>query len=151
MRILKRPVTWPRARKRHHLLVDWAPKPPAVARWTSSAGAGAQQTVAAMKRSCARWWCWVTARSGFGTKWQPRFGGERTEIVDWWHSAEHLWDLSKVLHGDGTPEATGWAEHAKHLLWRHGPQPWLAQLQQTLAPNADALKVLQRERGFFTA
>jgi hypothetical protein len=37
------------------------------------------------------------------------------------------------------------------VLWRHGPRPLLALLQQTLAPNADALKVLQRERGYFTA
>jgi len=93
---------------------------------------------------------------GDGAKWisdevAATFGGERTEIVDWWHSAEHLWDLSKVLHGDGTPEATAWAEQAKHLLWWHGPQPLLAQLQQTPAPNADALKVLQRERAYFTA
>ena len=93
---------------------------------------------------------------GDGAKWiwdevAATFGGERTEIVDWWHSAEHLWDLSKVLHGEGTPEASGWAEQAKHLLWRHGPQPLLALLQHTLAPNADALKVLQRERGYFTA
>jgi len=92
---------------------------------------------------------------GDGAKWiwdevAATFGGERTEIVDWWHSAEHLWDLSKTLHGDGTPEATAWAEQAKHLLWRHGPQPLRALLQHTPAPNAEALKVLQRERGYFT-
>src|SRR5260221_598506 len=48
---------------------------------------------------------------GDGAKWiwdevAATFGGERTEIVDWWHSAEHLWDLSKELHGDGNPQAT---------------------------------------------
>src|SRR5439155_12884695 len=52
---------------------------------------------------------------GDGAKWiwdevAATFGGERTEIVDWWHSAEHLWDLSKTLHGNGTPEVTAWAE-----------------------------------------
>jgi hypothetical protein len=93
---------------------------------------------------------------GDGAKWiwdevATTFGDERTEIVDWWHSAEHLWDLNKVLHGDGTSEATAWVEQAKHLLWRHGPQPLLALLQQTPAPNADALKMLQREHGYFTA
>jgi len=92
---------------------------------------------------------------GDGARWiweevAASFGGERTEIVDWWHSAEHLWDLSKVLHGEGTRAATAWAEHAKHLLWRHGPVPLLALLRETAAPNDDALKVLQRERGYFT-
>ena len=92
---------------------------------------------------------------GDGAKWiwqevAASFGGERTEIVDWWHSAEHLWDLSKVLHGEGTRAATAWAEHAKHLLWRHGPVPLLALLRETAAPNDKALQVLQRERGYFT-
>lgn len=92
---------------------------------------------------------------GDGAKWiwdevAASFGAERTEIVDWWHAAEHLWDLSKVLHGAGTSEATAWAEHAQHLLWRHGPKPLRALLQQTVAPHADARKVLQRERGYFT-
>jgi hypothetical protein len=92
---------------------------------------------------------------GDGAKWiwdevAASFGAERTEIVDWWHAAEHLWELSKVLHGDGTPEATVWAEHAKHLLWRHGPIPLLALLRETVPLSAKALKVLQRERGYFT-
>lgn len=93
---------------------------------------------------------------GDGAKWiwdevAATFGGERTEIVDWWHSAEHLWDLSKALHGEDTPEATAWAEHAKHLLWRHGPVPLLALLRETPASTEEVLKVLQRERGYFTA
>jgi hypothetical protein len=87
-------------------------------------------------------WIWDEVAASFGT--------ERTEIVDWWHAAAHLWDLSKALHGESTPEATAWAEHAKHLLWRHGPVPLLALLRKTVAPTADALKVLQRERGYFT-
>jgi hypothetical protein len=92
---------------------------------------------------------------GDGARWiweevAASFGGERTEIVDWWHAAEHLWDLSKVLHGEGTPEATAWAEHAKHLLWRHGPLPLLALLREVVAPSTDAQTVLQRERGYFT-
>jgi hypothetical protein len=62
-----------------------------------------------------------------------------------------LWDLSKALHGEDTPEATAWAEHAKHLLWRHGPVPLLALLRETPAPTEAILKVLQRERGYFTA
>jgi hypothetical protein len=92
---------------------------------------------------------------GDGAKWiwdevAASFGGERTEIVDWWHSATHLWDLSKALHGEGTPEATTWAEHAKHVLWRHGPVPLLALLRDTVATSEGAGKVLQRERGYFT-
>jgi hypothetical protein len=93
---------------------------------------------------------------GDGARWiwdevAASFGGERTEIVDWWHGAEHLWELSKALHGEGTLEATAWAKHAKHLLWLHGPMPLLALLRETVPLTAEALKVLQRERGYFTA
>jgi len=93
---------------------------------------------------------------GDGAKWiwdevAATFGGERTEIVDWWHAAEHLWDLGAALHGSGTPAATAWAEHATQVLWRHGPGPLLALLRQTVAPSAEASQVLQRERGYFTA
>ena len=92
---------------------------------------------------------------GDGAKWiwdevAASFGSERTEIVDWWHAATHLWDLSKVLHGEGTPEATAWADHAKHVLWRHGAVPLLALLRETVATTDDRRKVLQRERGYFT-
>jgi hypothetical protein len=92
---------------------------------------------------------------GDGAKWiwdevAASFGGERTEIVDWWHAAEHLWDLSSALHSEGTPEATAWADHAKHLLWQHGPGPLLALLRETVAATEHARTVLQRERGYFT-
>jgi len=92
---------------------------------------------------------------GDGAKWiwdevAASFAGERTEIVDWWHAATHLWDLSKVLHGQGIPQATAWDEDAKHLLWRHGPVPLLVLLRETIALTDDALKVLHRERGYFT-
>jgi hypothetical protein len=92
---------------------------------------------------------------GDGAKWiwdevAASFCGERTEIVDWWHSAEHLWDLSKALHGEGTPEAAAWASYAKHLVWHHGPLPLLALLRDMVPPTGEAQKVLQRERGYFT-
>src|SRR5665811_1213027 len=86
-------------------------------------------------------WIWQEAAAAFGS--------ERTEIVDWWHAAKHLWDLSKGVHGAETPETTAWAEQATHLLWRHGPAPLRALLQQVRAGTPEAAKVLHRERGFF--
>jgi hypothetical protein len=91
---------------------------------------------------------------GDGAKWiwdavATRFGRERTEIVDWYHATEHLWDLAKALHGEGTPAATAWVEPAKHLLWQHGPAPLLARLGAMTAPTPEAAKALQRERGYF--
>ncbi len=88
-------------------------------------------------------WIWHEAAAVFGT--------ERTEIVDWYHASEHLWDLAKVLHGVGSPEAAAWAEQATHRLWHHGPTALRAFLRQARAATADARQVLRRERGFFAA
>ncbi len=63
--------------------------------------------------------------------------------------SEHLWTLAKALCGEGTPAAAQWAEHATHLLWRHGPAPLLALLRETAAPTPAAAKALATERGSF--
>ncbi len=91
---------------------------------------------------------------GDGAKWiwehvAATFGGERIEIVDWYHASQHLWDLAKALHGDGTPAAAAWAAHAQHLLWCHGPAPLRALLGWTVAPTPAAAKTLATERGYF--
>jgi len=91
---------------------------------------------------------------GDGAKWiwdevAASFGSERTEIVDWYHASEHLGTLAAALWGDGTTATAQWLDHAKHLLWRHGPMPLLELLTQALPPTPAAAKVLQRERGYF--
>jgi hypothetical protein len=78
------------------------------------------------------------------------FGGERLEVVDWFHASEHLWALAKALHGEGTPEARAWAEQAEHRLWRHGAAPLLALLRETTASTAAGVEALRVERGYFT-
>lgn len=78
------------------------------------------------------------------------FGSERIEVVDWYHSSKHLWDLATALHGEGTPTARAWAEQAQHRLWRHGPAPLLALLQATTPATPEAAEALRIERGFFT-
>jgi hypothetical protein len=91
---------------------------------------------------------------GDGARWiweevAASFGGERVEVVDWYHASQHLWTLAKALHGEGTAAATTWAEQATHLLWRHGPDPLLALLRATEAPTPTAAKTLATERGYF--
>jgi len=91
---------------------------------------------------------------GDGAKWiwdevAASFGSERTEIVDWYHASEHLGTLAAALWGDGTTATTQWRDHAKHLLWRHGPPPLWELLMQALPPTPAARRVLQRERGYF--
>jgi hypothetical protein len=46
-------------------------------------------------------WIWEHVATLFGT--------ERTEIVDWYHTSEHIWTLANVLYGEATPATTAGA------------------------------------------
>lgn len=88
-------------------------------------------------------WIWHLA--------DDHFGEARIEVVDWFHASEHLWDLAKALHGEGTPATTAWAEHALGLLWEQGPPPLLALLRAMPLPTTEAVaERLRIERGYFT-
>ena len=84
--------------------------------------------------------------------WQsvaPLLGAERVEIVDWFHSTEHLWDLAKALYGEQGAATTAWAEQAIAVLWAEGAEGLLPHLRTTPAPTIEAAVVLERERGYF--
>lgn len=84
--------------------------------------------------------------------WQsvaPPLSAERIEIVDWFHSAEHLWELAKALHGERGPATVAWAEQAISLLWDAGATGLLPLLRATPAATPEAAVALERERGFF--
>lgn len=85
-------------------------------------------------------WIWGLAAEHFG---------RRTEVVDFFHAAEHAWAAAKALHGPDTPEARAWAEARIHDLLDHGPGPVLAALARAEAPGPEAAEVLRKERGYF--
>jgi hypothetical protein len=87
-------------------------------------------------------WIWHLAEEHFG---------RRTEIVDWYHAAEHLWAAARALHGAGTPEAAAWAKAATDLLWDEGPGPVRRLLEAADPPDAEAGEALRLERGSFAA
>lgn len=85
-------------------------------------------------------WIWRLAAEHFG---------QRTEIVDWFHAAEHLWNVARALHGAGTAAAAAWAERALARLWADGAGPVQALLAAAQPPDAAAAEVLRLERGYF--
>lgn len=92
---------------------------------------------------------------GDGAKWiwehvATLFGGERTEIVDWYHASEHMWTVAKALHGEDTPETKAWAKSALDRLWHGGPKPVLTWFDATQPGTAAATSALKRERGYFS-
>lgn len=85
-------------------------------------------------------WIWNLAAEHFG---------RRTEIVDWYHAAEHLWTLGRALHGATGPHTATWVGRARTLLWHRGAERLLPHLQRTRATTTEAVEALRLARGYF--
>jgi hypothetical protein len=85
-------------------------------------------------------WIWNLAAEHFG---------RRTEIVDFYHAAEHLASLGKALFGESDPHARVWARRATALLRERGATALLPHLGRTRATTAAAAEGLRLARGYF--
>jgi hypothetical protein len=85
-------------------------------------------------------WIWNLAAEHFG---------ERIEIVDFYHAAQHVWAIAHALFGEGTALAARWARFASLALEYDGATSLLALLAATKAASPDATAILQRERQYF--
>jgi hypothetical protein len=86
-------------------------------------------------------WIWNLAAEHFG---------ERTEIVDLFHVAEHLWEAAHALHADAAT-ATVWARARIMELREQGPRPVQRALGQVDPTTDDARAVVRRTRGYLAA
>ncbi len=86
-------------------------------------------------------WIWNLAEDHFG---------ERTEAVDFYHAAEHVWTVARAVFGEGTPEASAWAHARIADLKDHGGGPVHAALFALIPATAAIAEVLRVERGYFT-
>jgi hypothetical protein len=85
-------------------------------------------------------WIWNLAADHFG---------ERTEAVDFYHAAEHVWTVARALYGDDTEETRVGATVAVRALRAVGGAPVRAALASARAPTAAAREALRVERGYF--
>jgi hypothetical protein len=57
---------------------------------------------------------------GDGAEWIWNLATEQvptaTQIVDWYHASERVWELGRALHGEGTAEAAAWVASQLDLL-----------------------------------
>jgi hypothetical protein len=85
-------------------------------------------------------WIWNVA--------QDRWAGA-SEVLDFYHASQHLWDLGRALHGDDETATGQWVEPRCHRL-RHGRehQVW-AEIAALKAPLGAAGAVVQREQNYF--
>lgn len=83
-------------------------------------------------------WIWKVA--------QDRWPGA-TEVLDFYHASQHLWDLGRAVQGEA--QAAPWVQGRLHRL-RHGREKQvLAEIAALKAPRGEAGAVVQREQEYF--
>jgi Uncharacterised protein family (UPF0236) len=85
-------------------------------------------------------WIWEAAAAQFG---------ERTEIIDFYHAAEHLSTVAALLHGAGTEAASNWARSRRDELRKQGVAAILPHLTAPAGLAADVLAKLRTESNYF--
>lgn len=74
---------------------------------------------------------------------------EARELLDFWHSAEHLWELGRACHGNDEAEAKEWVEKGLHQL-RHGQeQKVLQEISRLEASRSQSGQIIRREKNYF--
>jgi hypothetical protein len=85
-------------------------------------------------------WIWNVA--------QDRWAGA-TQVLDFYHASQHLWELGRALHGEDEAAVARWVEPRRHQL-RHGKQKQvLAELAKLTPPAGAAGEVVRREQNYF--
>ena len=85
-------------------------------------------------------WIWNVA--------QDRWAGA-TQMLDFYHASQHLWELGRALHGTDEAATAQWVEPRRHQL-RHGrEQQVLAEIAGLKARRGAAGAVVRREQNYF--
>jgi len=73
-----------------------------------------------------------------------------SEVLDFYHASQHLWELGRALHGADEAAARRWVEARLHRLRHGGELGVLAGIAKLKAPRGAAGEVVKREREYFT-
>jgi hypothetical protein len=107
---------------------------------------------------------WEALREGLGRARQTLFLGDgapwvwnlkqdrwqnAVELLDFYHSSQHLWNLGRVLHGEKEPALSQWVQPLRHQL-RHGQEKRvLRRLARIKKQRGQAGQILRREQSYF--
>jgi hypothetical protein len=86
-------------------------------------------------------WIWALAAEHFG---------ERTEMVDFYHAAEHVWTVARAVYSAESVEAHIGAQVCIRAMRAGGATPVRAALAALHPETAAAAEVVRVERGYFT-
>lgn len=97
----------------------------------------------------------ATLVGGDGAPWiwnvaQDRWAGA-TQVLDFYHASQHLWELGRALHGDDEAATAQWVEPRRHQL-RHGKEKRVLKEIAGLRAGADeAGAIIRREANYFAS
>jgi len=72
-----------------------------------------------------------------------------TELLDFYHASQHLWELGRALHGGDETRAAAWVERRRHRLRHGGERALLREMGALRVRRAEAGEVVRREREYF--
>jgi len=85
-------------------------------------------------------WIWNVAQD----RW-----AKATQVLDFYHATQHLWELGRALHGQEEAAVAGWVEPRRHKL-RHGQEKRVLKEIAVLAPSrGQDADVIRREQNYF--
>jgi len=97
----------------------------------------------------------ATLVGGDGAPWiwkvaQDRWAGA-TQVLDFYHASQHLWELGRALHGQDDAATAQWVEPRRHQL-RHGQEKRvLKDIAGLRARSDEAGEIIRREQNYFAS
>ena len=97
----------------------------------------------------------ATLVGGDGAPWiwnvaQDRWAGA-TQVLDFYHASQHLWELGRALHGPEEAATAQWVEPRRHQL-RHGKEKRVLQeIAGLRARPEEAGEIIRREQNYFAS
>lgn len=87
-------------------------------------------------------WIWHVAQD----RW-----ADATQVLDFYHASQHLWELSRALHDADEAAAARWVEPRRRQL-RHGQEKRVLQeIAGLAAPAGTAGRIIAREQNYFAS
>jgi hypothetical protein len=72
-----------------------------------------------------------------------------TEVVDFYHASEYIWDAGKAVLGQKADKAKDWSEKRCHALKHEGPAPVLRELRLLSPADGDTPKPVTKAITYF--
>jgi hypothetical protein len=76
---------------------------------------------------------------------------EALQILDWYHAAEHLWEVGRELHGVGTPASKRWVKPLLDTLRAGGVEKVIATLSRLRPSRDEARKKVNELIAYYTS